>query len=511
MAFRRIDAAEVVSFDVFDTLLVRDSIDPADVFRLVPGTGPGFAQRRIEAERIAKQLRRDVGEAPEVTLDQVYAVLARLEGRPLDKGPELDVERRVLRVRAAGLVLHRYARAAGKRLFAVSDTCFEAEELASLLAPHGLVFDDLLVSSTSGGAKYDGVLFRHLTERAGVLPERIVHIGDNEVADVEAATRAGLCAVHLPKNHERLRGDATFDADAVGRLKGLGTFPANHLLARAARRPEEQGERSRDRLVGELQLGPAVHAACRWLIDTVRLDRLEGLVLVAEEGSLLETALRCLAPTLPVHVLTSSRRSMLLADAVQAQVLVRRQLAAAGLADSRVAVVAAGPGSDIPRALAAAAGKSVPVLLLGAHSGTRLPSGVQSFERIGRRGGGVGVFDWLMCAGADGKSRTVGRHTLSVESCDGAMGYVREVAPLDAAFTSTSLQELLRVLTATPLVRTGRRTSALPDSPGRRLRQAGTSVPRVFHAVWCAWRVGGAGLLWRMARRLVLRTRRRGG
>ncbi|WP_204338159.1 hypothetical protein, partial [Proteus mirabilis] len=75
----RIEAAEVVSFDVFDTLFVRFVASPEDVFDLVGARHglPDFRRRRIAAQRDAFRVMRAAGRR-EIDLDGIYAFLSDL-------------------------------------------------------------------------------------------------------------------------------------------------------------------------------------------------------------------------------------------------------------------------------------------------------------------------------------------------------------------------------------------------------------------------------------------------
>ena len=66
-----IDKHAVISFDVFDTLLIRKVAEPHDVFRLVEQNlnQVGFARERIEAEELARKL----AQGREVTFEEIYS------------------------------------------------------------------------------------------------------------------------------------------------------------------------------------------------------------------------------------------------------------------------------------------------------------------------------------------------------------------------------------------------------------------------------------------------------
>lgn len=57
---------DVVTFDVFDTLVIRDVLDPTDVFNLIGGKK--FRYARVLAELMAvRNSRRE-----EITLEEIY-------------------------------------------------------------------------------------------------------------------------------------------------------------------------------------------------------------------------------------------------------------------------------------------------------------------------------------------------------------------------------------------------------------------------------------------------------
>jgi len=63
--------SQVISFDVFDTLIVRPTLAvPSDLFDKL-STTPGFKSARIEAERIA----RTQSTKEDITLEEIYKVL----------------------------------------------------------------------------------------------------------------------------------------------------------------------------------------------------------------------------------------------------------------------------------------------------------------------------------------------------------------------------------------------------------------------------------------------------
>jgi FMN hydrolase / 5-amino-6-(5-phospho-D-ribitylamino)uracil phosphatase len=78
------------------------------------------------------------------------------------------------------------------RLFALSNGNADLKRcgIADLFAGH-------VTASAAGAAKPDPRIFAHLVQMAGVEPHRVLHIGDDPLADVVGATQAGMQAVWL--------------------------------------------------------------------------------------------------------------------------------------------------------------------------------------------------------------------------------------------------------------------------------------------------------------------------
>jgi HAD superfamily hydrolase (TIGR01549 family) len=216
---------KLLTLDVFDTLLFRRVTDPVDAFPLVAEglrergllgpdiTSLGFKALRRAAESRARGAREASGRGVEVALEDIYMQFPRFVLRGASAGDaaavEVDVERGLLVPDLDVLELVRAARAAGKQVAAVSDTYFSGQQLRSFMSP--VLFEDapvdhVFASSDHGEGKTQG-LFAIVMRELGVQPDEVVHVGDNEEADVEGARRHGIRALPFdrrPKELERV-------------------------------------------------------------------------------------------------------------------------------------------------------------------------------------------------------------------------------------------------------------------------------------------------------------------
>ena len=104
--------------------------------------------------------------------------------------------------RTALAALLRQFRQTGTRIVAVSDTALSAAELTVLINHfHGPGLIDRVYSSADAQAsKRYGTLFSAVLENESVAPSRVLHIGDDDIADFRMPTSMGLRALHLPKS-----------------------------------------------------------------------------------------------------------------------------------------------------------------------------------------------------------------------------------------------------------------------------------------------------------------------
>ncbi len=197
------DDVDVVSFDVFDTLVSRVVARPTDVFEIMarerPETfGPAFPSKRVQAEATA---RRSVG-TEEVTLDDIYdhcvlngAVTIGRRAEAVEH--EVETEIRLCVARPGLRILVDQALAAGCRVLAVSDMYLPVHAVRRILDRCGYTdVSDLRVSSQEGVTKHTGRMFERVSE--GWRRGSWLHVGDNRHADVDVPGRLGFRTLHIP-------------------------------------------------------------------------------------------------------------------------------------------------------------------------------------------------------------------------------------------------------------------------------------------------------------------------
>lgn len=192
---------DVLSIDLFDTLVYRRCAQPDRVFALQHAAiHRALTLNEDEWVRLRKSVERDVTtkHSPrESHFDEIYAAI----GHRLDldasvvnqlKNAELEVERNVIAPFQDVVSVVNQLINAGTTVIVTTDMYLPIEFLRAILSEFLDARAQLICSSETGAPKRTGLAYRLLKER---FPGRaILHIGDNLHSDVQMASKSGVDA-----------------------------------------------------------------------------------------------------------------------------------------------------------------------------------------------------------------------------------------------------------------------------------------------------------------------------
>jgi hypothetical protein len=195
--------SDVVSFDVFDTLVTRVVAEPEDVHLIVTESAaadgidvpPEWPSTRYTAEAFV----RSRSTRADVTLDEIYAACAPFVSEKVLsvlRTIEIRVEQQVAMPTRRGLELYRLAVDSGRTVVLSSDMYLPKAAIEAILTQSGYAgWHRLIVSGDDGVSKWKGTTFDLL--RADFAGRTLLHIGDNAVSDVERPLAHGVDALRL--------------------------------------------------------------------------------------------------------------------------------------------------------------------------------------------------------------------------------------------------------------------------------------------------------------------------
>ena len=193
---QKIKKYDVISFDVFDTLITRSVNTPSDVFVMVGERigNKSFKELRIEAEENAR--RNTIGREPNI--DEVYEYLD-VKDKEKILCIELEIELQVCKCNPHMLDIVNSIANLGKKMIVVSDMYLPSSFLKEMLQRNGYdCLTEIYVSNEYRSSKYNGELYKLLSSDY-LKGKKVVHIGDNEHSDYYMALENGWKALHYRK------------------------------------------------------------------------------------------------------------------------------------------------------------------------------------------------------------------------------------------------------------------------------------------------------------------------
>lgn len=288
MAKKQMKFVDVVSFDIFDTLLLRPYLSPRDLFLHIEKEYAlnGFLVARRSAEQAA---RRVYPEKEDITFDDIYEKIE--EKFKVAKQIELDWELRILLQNPEMKLVWDYAKQQGKKIIVTSDMYLPNQFLKNVLIKNGFDdFENLYVSSDFGKTKKTGALFQHVLSELNIVPEKILHIGDNKKGDFKTPKRLGLnCVLYKQVTEQFLKENKRAPFFLEYQSKNLGNSILLSLLALRWQKeklglfPYRYWEN-----IGYGYAAPLAYGYTRWIEGAASLLNLDHLLFVARDGYLLQ-------------------------------------------------------------------------------------------------------------------------------------------------------------------------------------------------------------------------------
>lgn len=173
---------KLVSLDVFDTALFRTVYEPKDIFKYVGFViaDDEFYDRRIVAEmEVAKKK----------PFYNIYDIYDCEYLKKYGYEPEVEIEVEQMKCVANSKLLQQYNKHPEKYVF-ISDMYLPSYIIEEMLRSAGYKTPQVFVSCEQKACKGDGSLFKKVEDQLDAVIE--THYGDNYVADIEGAKKAGV-------------------------------------------------------------------------------------------------------------------------------------------------------------------------------------------------------------------------------------------------------------------------------------------------------------------------------
>ena len=279
------------SFDIFDTLITRCTVEPKGIFVLIqeriqktgeyiPYLADNFYELRVGAEGLARRYASEAGRY-EIRLDDIYHALATtacISEAQQNQLKKLEVETEYNSVLGIfeNINLLKKLKGRGEHIVLISDMYLSKDIIRHMLCKVDAVFQDIpiYVSSEYGRTKSTG-LYQIVKKYENAEFSDWVHYGDNIYADIEAASKLGIRTIHIsPENIKEYEKNSknVFQQMSIGVSKYIRGFGKGEAAYEA----------------GCSLAGPVIYPYVNWVVQESMRRGIDRLYFVARDGWILK-------------------------------------------------------------------------------------------------------------------------------------------------------------------------------------------------------------------------------
>lgn len=297
---------EYISFDIFDTLILRPFYRPEDLFNLLDkkfreltGSTAAFSKMRKIGESIVRSNHWKTHPGHEdITLTEIYQYIAdnfNLDSQLVKamQDEEIRLEIKFAEKRKSGYSLFETARHLNKKVLLVTDMYLERDTIEAILKKNGYTgYERLYISCEERKLKYNAGLFNCVIRDYPDAKGNVIHIGDTWKSDIEGSKKAGFKNLFLPKAKEvfenKIQGCVTNRCASLGKTvagtcvdtgKILENMGIKCMLARISNKyfdnpyrtfHEESDLNADPYFIGYYVVGMHLLGLCKWMDKEIR-------------------------------------------------------------------------------------------------------------------------------------------------------------------------------------------------------------------------------------------------
>ena len=288
----KLSCFDIISFDVFDTLILRNLSRPEDVFFLIQNKleYPNFKALRKNAEWKSREKRFQQEGDYEVDLRDIWTEISSITGIDVDSGmkAEYDAENESCYANPYFLKVILYLKKYNKKMIVCSDMYLGKELIKKLLEDCGYPeFDGYYISCDYHQSKHNGNLYKIIKKDFG-RNMSYIQVGDNEFSDIRQAEKKGFDTYFYPNVHFAGMSYRAQDMDPI--ISSVYSGIVNPYLHNGLTKENPEFE------FGFIYGGLFVTGYCQFIHEYVRNHNIEKILFLARDGEILEKVYKYLYP-----------------------------------------------------------------------------------------------------------------------------------------------------------------------------------------------------------------------
>lgn len=291
---KKIKVADVVSFDIFETAIIR-TLKTREAFfssvnKLCNKKIKDFKNKRINAEKKARKTVKN----REITLSDIYDNFDE-DNEVLSKYREIEIklEENLCVANPDVYDLYKYALDNKKRIIFTSDMYLDKNIINVILHENNYKnYTNVYVSSDIGLTKSSGKLYEYVIKREKTT--KIFHIGNNFKSDCLMAKTKGLNTFYY-----NYKSQPVMQSDILSEALILA------FGERSCKQASDYYE------FGYKILGPAILGYVSWILTNLKEAKVDKVFFFSREGKFIKRAFDCLYhPDIEEKYIYVSRRSL---------------------------------------------------------------------------------------------------------------------------------------------------------------------------------------------------------
>lgn len=300
---KAINNHDIISFDIFDTLLKRNVMNPSDVFDIVQATynkETSIPIYNFKTVRINKEIEaRKQSSKEDINIYEIYEFLPydeSIKNKLLQL--EFQIEQDLLQENPEIKKIFNYAQRQNKTILIISDMYLPKYFLEKILKREGYNhYDNLYISSEIGLTKSSSNLYKYIIKKNNYSPQQILHIGDNLKSDYFSAKRIGIHSYKIRKYKNNLSYWGKNNIDSTFNI--VSSFINNNITTL----PNKYQQ------IGYETFGTFLYGLCKWIHEYYENNK-SPLYFLSRDGQLIYDTYIRMYPNDKAYYMYISRRSL---------------------------------------------------------------------------------------------------------------------------------------------------------------------------------------------------------
>lgn len=296
--FRYLLKYDVISFDIFDTVVIRICNTPKDVFEIVSKEAELFGIYNFTKIRIKAQELTEAEKGISTNLKSIYKTIKKICGltdEQIKKLQNLEVqtEAKLCIPNATIISLISDLKQHGKKILFTSDMYLDSNMINEIFASNkiGIIYDKLYISCEEKKSKAIGDLFDYIKKQFPC--NKIIHVGDYWRSDIYSALKNGrIDAVYYP---------------LAGKYKGQYELFRKNSISEKENYIYKWAYK---------EFAPVLWNFCEWIYIEAKKNSISELLFLTREGAFIQKLFEIYNhdEKISTQVFYASRRSLLCAS-----------------------------------------------------------------------------------------------------------------------------------------------------------------------------------------------------